>query len=110
MTISSQPERTFCAAMFTASRPDAQKLLICTPPTVSGKAGVGGRDARDVHALVAERADHAEDQVGDAVLVEVREAGAQLVDQAVTSDIGLTECKRSALLAPGHAGSGWLHR
>ena len=33
---SSQPERTFCAAMFTASKPDAQKRLICTPPTVSG--------------------------------------------------------------------------
>ena len=30
-TRSSQPERTFCAAMFTASRPDAQKRLSCTP-------------------------------------------------------------------------------
>ena len=31
--MSSQPERTFCAAMFTASKPDAQKRLICTPAT-----------------------------------------------------------------------------
>src|SRR5258706_4470952 len=30
-TRSSQPERTFCAAMFTASRPDAQKRFSCTP-------------------------------------------------------------------------------
>ena len=30
-TRSSQPERTFCAAMFTASRPEAQKRLSCTP-------------------------------------------------------------------------------
>src|SRR5215470_7831368 len=36
MTSWSQPARTFCAAMLTASRPDAQNRLICTPPTVSG--------------------------------------------------------------------------
>lgn len=30
-TKSSQPERTFCAAMFTASSPEAQKRLIRTP-------------------------------------------------------------------------------
>src|SRR5579862_8917218 len=30
-TRSSQPERTFCAAMFTASRPEAQKRFSCTP-------------------------------------------------------------------------------
>ena len=30
-TRSSQPERTFCAARLTASRPEAQKRLICTP-------------------------------------------------------------------------------
>ena len=30
-TRSSQSERTFCAAMFTASRPEAQKRLSCTP-------------------------------------------------------------------------------
>src|SRR3954463_2679935 len=35
-TRSSQPEATFCAAMFTASRPEAQKRLSCTPATVSG--------------------------------------------------------------------------
>src|SRR5258706_10460208 len=28
---SSQPERTFCAAIFTASRPEAQKRFSCTP-------------------------------------------------------------------------------
>ncbi len=36
-TRSSKPEATFCAAMFTASRPEAQKRLICTPATVSGR-------------------------------------------------------------------------
>src|ERR1700712_2169365 len=36
-TRSSQPEATFCAAMFTASRPEAQKRLSCTPATVSGR-------------------------------------------------------------------------
>src|SRR5918912_371373 len=35
-TRSSQPEATFWAAMFTASRPDAQKRLSWTPATVSG--------------------------------------------------------------------------
>src|SRR3954466_16387517 len=35
-TRSSQPEATFCAAMFTASRPEAQKRLSWTPATVSG--------------------------------------------------------------------------
>ncbi len=32
-TRSSQPERTFCAARFTASRPEAQKRFNCTPGT-----------------------------------------------------------------------------
>src|SRR3954468_9209162 len=36
-TRSSQPEATFCAAMLTASRPEAQKRLTCTPATVSGR-------------------------------------------------------------------------
>src|SRR3954453_10759211 len=36
-TRSSQPEATFCAAMFTASRPEAQKRLSWTPATVSGR-------------------------------------------------------------------------
>src|SRR4051812_4408732 len=35
-TRSSKPERTFCAARLTASRPLAQNRLICTPATVSG--------------------------------------------------------------------------
>ena len=37
MTKSSKPERTFMAAKLTASKPDAQKRLICTPATVSAK-------------------------------------------------------------------------
>ena len=37
MTKSSKPERTFMAAIFTASKPEAQKRLICTPATVSAK-------------------------------------------------------------------------
>src|SRR5207244_872514 len=36
-TRSSQPEATFCAAMLTASRPEAQKRLSWTPATVSGR-------------------------------------------------------------------------
>ena len=32
-TRSSHPERTFCAAILTASKPEAQKRLICTPAT-----------------------------------------------------------------------------
>ncbi|PSK45521.1 hypothetical protein B0E38_07345 [Streptomyces sp. 111WW2] len=35
-TRSSHPERTFMAAMLTASRPEAQKRFSCTPATVSG--------------------------------------------------------------------------
>ena len=35
-TRSSQPERTCAAARLTASRPEAQKRLSCTPATVSG--------------------------------------------------------------------------
>ena len=33
---SSKPERTRAAAWLTASRPEAQKRLSCTPATVSG--------------------------------------------------------------------------
>src|SRR4051794_21958827 len=36
-TRSSQPEATFCAAMLTASRPEAQKRLSWTPATVFGR-------------------------------------------------------------------------
>ena len=36
MIRSSQPEATRCADWFTASRPEAQKRLSCTPPVVSG--------------------------------------------------------------------------
>ena len=37
MTNWSQPARTFCAAMLTASRAEAQKRLIWVPATVSGR-------------------------------------------------------------------------
>ena len=36
-TMSSQPLATFCAARFTASRPDAQKRLICMPATLKSQ-------------------------------------------------------------------------
>ena len=36
-TMSSQPLATFCAAMFTASRPEAQKRLICMPATFTSQ-------------------------------------------------------------------------
>ncbi len=37
-TRSSQPEATFCAAMFTASRPEAQNRSSCTPATDSSQS------------------------------------------------------------------------
>ncbi|SST09473.1 Uncharacterised protein [Acinetobacter baumannii] len=37
-TRSSKPERTFIAPRFTASRPEAQKRLICTPATCSSQS------------------------------------------------------------------------
>src|SRR5471032_1388961 len=37
-TRSSKPERTFIAPRFTASRPEAQKRLICTPATLMSQS------------------------------------------------------------------------
>src|SRR3954454_17430957 len=39
-TRSSKPDRTFCAARLTASRPLAQNRLTCTPATVSGNPAI----------------------------------------------------------------------
>ena len=54
-TRSSKPERTFCAARFTASRPLAQNRLTWTPATVSGQAGRQRRRPGDDRALLADR-------------------------------------------------------
>lgn len=40
ITSSSQPERTFCAAVFTASSPEAQNRLSWTPATWSGRPAI----------------------------------------------------------------------
>ena len=39
-TKSSQPEATFCAAMLTASKPEAQNRLICTPEAVKSQPAI----------------------------------------------------------------------
>lgn len=98
-TSSSQPDRTFCAAMFTASRPDAQKRLICTPPVVTGMPDAVTA-VRAMSAPGRDRADHTEDQVGDAVLVQIGgETNAQFVDQAGDQGDRLDRMQRPGLLA-----------
>src|SRR5690606_10843075 len=59
----------------------------------------GDRGAGDVGTLVADGADDTEDQVGDAVLVEVGEANTQLVDQARNQGDRLDGMQRARLLA-----------
>ena len=81
-TRSSQPEATFCAAMFTASRPEAQKRLTWTPATVSGRPALMRGGLGDVGALVADRGDAAEHHVVDARGVEFLVADERLVHQA----------------------------
>ena len=81
-TRSSQPEATFWAATLTASRPEAQKRLSCTPATVSGRPGLDRRGLGDVRALVADRRDAAEHDVVDARGVEFLVADERLVHQA----------------------------
>jgi hypothetical protein len=46
------------------------------------QAGRDDSGACDVHALVTDRGDYAEDHVGDAIFLQVGEPGAQLLDQA----------------------------
>ena len=63
---SSQPERIRAAAWLTASRPEAQNRLSCTPRVGLGVAGRERGGLGDVAALVADRGDHAEHHVVDA--------------------------------------------
>jgi hypothetical protein len=59
----SQPERTFIAAVLTASSPDAQKRLSLHPRHVHIPAGVERGRARNVAALLADRRDAAEHNI-----------------------------------------------
>ena len=52
-TRSSQPERTFCAARFTASRPEAQKRLSCTPAHVKSQPALSAATLGMHRALLA---------------------------------------------------------
>ena len=67
------PERTFIAAMFTASSPEAQNRLSCTPATVSGRPAASAA----VRAMTAPWSPtgvtHAEHDVVDRGRVERRE-------------------------------------
>ncbi len=99
------PERTFCAATFTASSPDAQNRLSCTPGHGVRQPGGDGRGLGDVAALVAERGDHAEHDVVDRRRVELREAAADLVDQADDQRDRLDLVQRAGGLAPAARGA-----
>ena len=65
IVMSCWPDMTSAAAKFTASRPEAQKRLICTPGTLVAVAGHERRHARDVAAGLADRIDAAEHHVVD---------------------------------------------
>ena len=65
------PDMTCAAAKFTASRPEAQKRLICTPATRVAVAGDERRRAGDVAAGLADRIDAAEHHVVDQRRVEL---------------------------------------
>jgi hypothetical protein len=63
-TMSSMPDMILAAAMFTASRPEAQKRDRVTPAGL-GPAGVEHGGAGDVGALLAHRRHAAQDDVID---------------------------------------------
>ena len=65
IVMSCWPDITSAAAKFTASRPEAQKRLICMPGTLVAVARHDGGDARDVAAGLADRIDAAEHHVID---------------------------------------------
>ena len=99
------PERTFIAAMFTASSPEAQNRLSCTPGDRVGQAGGERGGPGDVAALVADRGDDAEHDVVDRGRVERREAAAHLVDQADDQRDRLDLVQRPGRLAPPARGA-----
>ena len=90
-TRSSQPERTFCAAMFTASSPEAQKRLSCTPEARIVPAGGERGGLGDAAALLAHRRDAAHDHVVHLRGVEVV-ALCSSFSTPVSSEIGFTSC------------------
>ncbi|CAM5742257.1 hypothetical protein SALBM311S_06770 [Streptomyces alboniger] len=104
-TRSSQPERTLAAAMLTASRPDAQKRFSCTPATVSGRPAAIAAMRAMSGALVADRADDTEDDVVDGRRVQVREAGADLVDESHDQVDGLGAVQGAVRLAAAARGA-----
>ena len=71
IVISCWPDMISAAAKFTASRPEAQKRLICTPGTLVAEPGHERRRARDVAAGLADRIDAAQHHVVDQRGVEL---------------------------------------
>ena len=65
IAMSCWPDITCAAAKFTASRPEAQKRLICTPGTPLPKPATERRHAGNVAARFADRIDATEDHVVD---------------------------------------------
>ncbi len=61
----------WAAAKFTASNPEAQKRLICTPGTFLAESGVQRGETRNVATRLADRIDDAEHDVVDTVLGKV---------------------------------------
>jgi hypothetical protein len=79
-------------AKFTASRPDAQKRLICMPGTEVAEARAERRRARDIAARLADRIDAAENDVIDqAVGVEIV-ALLERFQRRVASASAVTSC------------------
>ena len=71
IVMSCWPDITSAAAKFTASRPEAQKRLICMPGTLLPKPAIDGGGAGDVAARLADRIDAAEHHVVDQLRIEL---------------------------------------
>ena len=81
-TSSSMPERTLSAAVLTASSPDAQKRLSCTPATVSGRPAAMAAVLAMSPPWSPIGRDDAEHDVVDLAGVQLGVPGAHLADQA----------------------------
>ena len=71
ITSSCWPLITCAAAKFTASRPEAQKRLICTPGTASPRPAFSAAKRAMSRAGLADRIDHAEHDVVDDVFAQI---------------------------------------
>nr|BFE70844.1 hypothetical protein GCM10020092_041450 [Actinoplanes digitatis] len=95
----SQPDRTRAAAVLTASSPEAQKRLSCTPPTWSGRLSQQRRGAGQVAALLADGRDDAHHEVVEPVGVQPGQPLAQGVDQAGDQRDRLDPVQRTGVAA-----------